>query len=65
MNVEHILPDETYRALIADITARTKALVDFACAAGGSDQFQEAEFENDLKIALGEIGDVWPARIKG
>lgn len=58
----HYLSDVTYAAVIADIVERAKG---FAVLAAGTVQpSDKADFEEGLKEALGEIGDIWPTSVK-
>lgn len=53
MNRNHYLPTEDYARLV-DTLATTAKL----------DLFDRADRANAIKIALGEIGSIWPATIK-
>lgn len=54
---EHYLANETYDALVGKVMDTIKPLVVIP------DRVQEMMIEDQIKIALGEVGDIWPASI--
>lgn len=60
MPTEHHMPDESYNALVAEImNTIVKPLMVIP------DRVQELVSENQIKIALGQVGNIWLESVKG